>query len=253
VFAFFKSRTFFLLIGFLLIAAFIWYAGPYFAFGVYRPLESEFSRLIVISLIVVCWVVSALRKRLRASQASERLVGAVVAATRREQQEQPSAEAAKLRERFEEATAALTRKPGHSLYDLPWYVFIGAPGSGKTTALVNSGLKFPSDQRGSKAAVRGVGGTRNCDWWFTDEAVFLDTAGRYTTQDSDAASDSEVEGVSRAAGQVSSAPAGQRHHPDDQHAGPVDAGRRGAGSARRRGPPSAAGVHPRAADPAAGV
>jgi type VI secretion system protein ImpL len=70
-------------------------------------------------------------------------------------------------------------------------VFIGAPGSGKTTALVNSGLKFPADQRGSKAAVRGVGGTRNCDWWFTDEAVFLDTAGRYTTQDSDASSDSE--------------------------------------------------------------
>ena len=38
--------------------------------------------------------------------------------------------------------------------------------------------------------MRGVGGTRNCDWWFTDEAVFLDTAGRYTTQDSDAESDS---------------------------------------------------------------
>jgi type VI secretion system protein ImpL len=190
VFAFFRSRAFFLLIGFLLMAAFIWYAGPYFAFGPYRPLESEFARLVVIAAIVVCWVVSVLLKRLRASQASSLLVGAVVAATRREQQE-PSAEAAKLRERFEEATAALTRKPGHSLYDLPWYVFIGAPGSGKTTALVNSGLKFPSDQRGSKAAVRGVGGTRNCDWWFTDEAVFLDTAGRYTTQDSDAASDSE--------------------------------------------------------------
>jgi len=160
VFAFFRSRAFFLLIGFLLIALFIWYAGPYFAFGEYRPLETEFARLVLISLIVVCWVVSRLLKRLRASQASERLVGAVVAATRREQ-EQPSAEAAKLRERFEEATASLTRKPGHSLYDLPWYVFIGAPGSGKTTALVNSGLKFPSDQRGSKAAVRGVGGTRN--------------------------------------------------------------------------------------------
>ena len=39
--------------------------------------------------------------------------------------------------------------------------------------------------------MRGVGGTRNCDWWFTDEAVFLDTAGRYTTQDSDPNSDSE--------------------------------------------------------------
>jgi type VI secretion system protein ImpL len=35
-----------------------------------------------------------------------------------------------------------------------------------------------------------VGGTRNCDWWFTDEAVLLDTAGRYTTQDSDRKADS---------------------------------------------------------------
>src|SRR5205085_2105799 len=67
---------------------------------------------------------------------------------------------------------------------------IGAPGSGKTTALVNSGLNFPLEQRSGPGAVRGVGGTRNCDWWFTDEAIFLDTAGRYTTQDSDAASDS---------------------------------------------------------------
>ena len=28
-----------------------------------------------------------------------------------------------------------------------------------------------------------------CDWWFTDDAVLIDTAGRYTTQDSDAAVD----------------------------------------------------------------
>lgn len=35
-----------------------------------------------------------------------------------------------------------------------------------------------------KDAVRGVGGTRNCDWWFAEDAVLLDTAGRYTTQDS---------------------------------------------------------------------
>src|SRR5262245_64185386 len=31
----------------------------------------------------------------------------------------------------------------------------------------------------------GVGGTRNCDWWFTNEAILLDTAGRYTTEDDD--------------------------------------------------------------------
>ena len=38
-------------------------------------------------------------------------------------------------------------------------------------------------------SVKGVGGTRNCDWWFTDQAVLIDTAGRYTTQDSHAAAD----------------------------------------------------------------
>jgi type VI secretion system protein ImpL len=37
--------------------------------------------------------------------------------------------------------------------------------------------------------VRGIAGTRNCDWWFTDEAVMIDTAGRYVTQDSHAETD----------------------------------------------------------------
>ena len=192
MFSFFKRRIFRLLIGFLLIAIVIWVLAPYLSFAGYA-LETAFARLLAIGLVVGCWLVWALIKRLRASQASTRLVSAVLRQSPREQEAQPSAEAAKLRERFEEAVGALAKrgKVGRSLYDLPWYVFIGAPGSGKTTALVNSGLKFPLDQRGGRASVRGVGGTRNCDWWFADEAVFLDTAGRYTTQDSDATSDSE--------------------------------------------------------------
>lgn len=73
-----------------------------------------------------------------------------------------------------------------SLYDLPWYVLIGPPGAGKTTALIHSGLEFPGTDPGS---VAGFGGTKNCDFWFTREAVMIDTAGRYTTQDSDAEAD----------------------------------------------------------------
>src|SRR5678816_334852 len=188
MFAFLK-RTAVVLIGLLLIVGFIWFAGPYFAFADFRPLESETARLLAIALVVACWLFFRLMKRLRAYRASDRLLTAVVAQPQPEKA-RPPAEVAKLRERFEEAIAGLKqqRRGGHSLYDLPWYVIIGAPGSGKTTALLNSGLKFPSDQRLGKVA--GVGGTRNCDWWFTDEAIFLDTAGRYTTQDSDAASDS---------------------------------------------------------------
>ncbi len=74
------------------------------------------------------------------------------------------------------------KKRGRSaLYALPWYAIIGPPGAGKTTALRHSGLVFPF----ADSAVRGVGGTRNCDWWFTNEAILLDTAGRYATEASD--------------------------------------------------------------------
>ncbi len=193
--AFLKNRTVLAIIGLTLLALFIWFAGPYFGFVIdeseFRPLASEMARLITIALIVLAWIASIVWKRMRANRASDQLMTAVVAQSRADSS-RPSAEAQALRERFEEAVATLKqkRRSGHTLYELPWYVFIGAPGSGKTTALKNSGLKFPVEQRTGKDALRGVGGTRNCDWWFTDEAVFLDTAGRYTTQDSDADADS---------------------------------------------------------------
>ncbi|WP_211462535.1 type VI secretion system membrane subunit TssM [Collimonas silvisoli] len=73
------------------------------------------------------------------------------------------------------------------LYDLPWYMVIGKPGTGKTSALVNSGLKFPLGAQMSAASeqliLAGQGGTANCDWWFTNEAVVIDTAGRYTNHE----------------------------------------------------------------------
>jgi len=98
--------------------------------------------------------------------------------------------------RFKQAAADLedARFPNpdgrpRAVEELPWYVLIGAPGSGKTTALLNSGLRFPLYTKDNGASVPGVGGTRNCDWWFADEAVLLDTAGRYTTQESDRKAD----------------------------------------------------------------
>jgi type VI secretion system protein ImpL len=186
----FTIRMLLTIVGVILLALFIWFAGPLFAFGPYRPLESALVRLILIALIVAGMIAAKLVKRLRANKASDNLIAAVVKQSASDSRQ--SAEAQQLRERFEEAVATLKqkRRSGQSLYDLPWYVIIGPPGSGKTTALVNSGLKFPIEQRSGKAALRGVGGTRNCDWWFTDQAVLLDTAGRYTTQDSDASADS---------------------------------------------------------------
>ncbi len=72
-----------------------------------------------------------------------------------------------------------------ALYALPWYVIVGPPGSGKTTALRNSGIPFPYMSAQTGGGIRGVGGTRNCEWWLSNEGVLLDTAGRYMTEDDD--------------------------------------------------------------------
>jgi type VI secretion system protein ImpL len=97
-------------------------------------------------------------------------------------------EVAAMGDKLTEALGLLKRARGTRgyLYEQPWYIIIGPPGAGKTTALLNAGLSFPLAAEMGQGAVAGVGGTRMCEWWFTEDAVLIDTAGRYTTQDSDA-------------------------------------------------------------------
>lgn len=79
-----------------------------------------------------------------------------------------------MRKRFEDGIAKF-RSRGKDLYTVPWYVFIGESGSGKTEAIRHCGIKFPP---GLQDELQGTGGTINMDWWFTDHGVILDTAGR---------------------------------------------------------------------------
>ena len=186
----FKKRWLWLALALLFVSLVIWFGGPYLAFGEFKPLESALARVIAIVLVIVLWGFKTAVREIQAGLAAQRLARQVA------RQEDPasaraSADAAQLQKRFDDAIGALqkSRKGRTSLYDLPWYIIIGPPGAGKTTAIVNCGLNFPLAQKFGKEALRGVGGTRNCDWWFTDQAILLDTAGRYTTQDSDQSSD----------------------------------------------------------------
>ncbi|GAA4333571.1 type VI secretion system membrane subunit TssM [Pigmentiphaga soli] len=195
------------LIGFLLLALLIWWVGPLVAVGRYHPLDTETARLIAIGVVLLLILLRMAWRAWRASRANQALFDGLRGQARKEAAVPlgPSASEAEvqaLSQRFEQAVAVLRqarmsaagRKSNwrdwvslsgrQYLYQLPWYMFIGAPGSGKTTALIHSGLKFPLAEKFGTHAIKGVGGTRNCDWWFTDEAVLIDTAGRYTTQES---------------------------------------------------------------------
>jgi type VI secretion system protein ImpL len=133
---------------------------------------------------VLAFVLREVLTRLKARASNAKLLDGLLGKGTPEPAE--SAEVATLRQRFGEAVAILRhsrsatgRRPGPAgrarlgryLYQLPWYVFIGAPGSGKTTALINSGLRFPSPRssaptrsRASAAPATATGGlpTKPC-------------------------------------------------------------------------------------------
>ena len=183
------------LLGALLLSALIWLFGPLIGIGSLHPLDSETVRILVIAAIFVLWLVFNLVQVIRAHRRDQELAKGVAESAPDADAAASAEEIATLSERLKDAFAALRKariggKSRGYLYQLPWYMFIGPPGAGKTTALTHCGLNFPLADTHGPLAVRGVGGTRNCDWWFTDQAVLIDTAGRYTTQDSNRAVDS---------------------------------------------------------------
>lgn len=171
-------RNVFIALGLIGIVVAIWFGFPMTGLALLAGLWLRLG--LIVALLGVLALVYGLRWR-RHRRAAAAL----------EQSLLPPAQGdgAVLAERMAEAMAKLKRAGGKtSLYDLPWYVIIGPPGAGKTTALRNAGIEFPGQEGGLDPAA-GFGGTRNCDWWFAEDAVLLDTAGRYTLQDSDAEAD----------------------------------------------------------------
>ena len=138
-------------------------AAPLLGIGAAHPFDTEFVRIAGDRGLFVFWLVYNLLRELRASRREKELAaGSPRAAS-------GGGEGARARQRrggrrasptaCKEAMATLKKsKLGGSkkrLAMLPWYMFIGPPGAGKTTALVNSGLKFPlADKEGPTRAAR---------------------------------------------------------------------------------------------------
>ncbi len=92
-----------------------------------------------------------------------------------------------LRERLKHAIAMLRtdRSAGGggkaALSDLPWYLVVGMSAAGKTSLLTHSGLSASI-----ATANDSESGTQHCDWYFSPDAVMIDTAGRYLRDDQSA-------------------------------------------------------------------
>jgi type VI secretion system protein ImpL len=190
IFRFLFSRRLWTFIGVVLLCALIWLFGPLVSVGDIVPLADDLVRMIVIAVILVLWLFSLLLAQLRAAKKNQLFVSELAAPEKPKVSLPGEANVAEINTKFASVLTEMKRsKLGGKkfLRDMPWYVIIGPPGSGKTTALRQSGLHFPIDLSDD---LKGVGGTRNCDWFFTEDAVLVDTAGRYVQQQSDPEIDS---------------------------------------------------------------
>ncbi|MFD1559804.1 type VI secretion system membrane subunit TssM [Paraburkholderia silviterrae] len=189
-FRFLTSPLLWVSIAVLLLAAWIWFDGPLIAFGESLPLQSRRARALVIAVLLVIWLwwlVRRLRPRAGAAGPIARW-----RERRRQRREQAAADAGPNVERLVELRArlidALTRLrecvpstsrvaawadrlTGRSKYRLPWIVVAGSAGSGKTSLLAGSGLRL----HGPLPDGAPVPPTTQCDWWYADEAVLVDT------------------------------------------------------------------------------
>src|SRR5262249_32910285 len=181
------SRWFVTFAGTALLALVVWFLGP-----LLPALETRGVRVLIVGALVAAWAGINLLLTIRRIRREAALSKAVTEPAPDPTAQASAEELAALQERMTTALALLKRARGTAgyIYEQPWDGIIRPPGAGKSTALLNAGLRFPLAAEMGHGPVGGVGGTRLCDWWFTENAVLIDTAGRYTTQDSNTAIDS---------------------------------------------------------------
>lgn len=166
----------------------IWFVGPHLAFDDYRPWAESVPRLLTLCALALGWGLFLVFSGWRQAQGTRVMA---------HDHQQPDSKAPAteydhkgLRLRFKLACRTLSQaRLYHGRSErwrkaLPWYVLLGPEGSGKTSLLEYSGLNLPFNPRQNKATAPPAP-TLDCDWYFAEHGVLLDTCGSYLTQAED--------------------------------------------------------------------
>ncbi len=158
-------------VGFVVFAGVLWAGWPWWV--------CFFIIAGMMGILLGAWLIKKLLVRKKEQQFVSQIIEQdnAVLASRDKKSREVSKE---MQEKWKQAIDALRKshlkKQGNPLYVLPWYMIIGKSGTGKTTAIQSADL---SSSFAEVASVSGISGTRNCDWWFFEQAILIDTAGRY--------------------------------------------------------------------------
>jgi type VI secretion system protein ImpL len=177
-----KSFWFLVIVLWLASLVICWFVAPRLQWSRDHVLET----MAIVSACYLLVIVLRQYKRIRTEHNLENLVQIEVDRSLKSNGEFRDQQV--LRDRLKHAIAMLRadRSAGgggsSALYDLPWYLVIGMSAAGKTSLLTRSGLSasIASSQNDNDS------GTQHCDWYFSPDAVLIDTAGRYLRDDQSA-------------------------------------------------------------------
>ncbi|HEY4311286.1 MAG TPA: type VI secretion system membrane subunit TssM [Pirellulales bacterium] len=175
-----------------LLCLLIWYASPLLALGRASPFEPVSARLTAIAVVLTVFIIYWLGRLWSRMRNEEQFLRKMLDFGGKKE---ASPAASQLRKVEAVVAGALARLKSmrtgarglgklfqgkRYLYELPWYITLGSNASGKTSALLNAGLSFPLAEQMHSSAGALMGGSTAVDWWLTNDAVLIDTAGYYT-------------------------------------------------------------------------
>lgn len=179
-FAIFTKAWFWWLIGLIAAVLLVWFIFPLVKFGDYAPLASAAVRLSVILLLVITWSIIniVLLKKQKKEENTEDKEADPLAVQQ---------SLGLLKQNFKKALNMATqgnnwwnRLVKRSHYNAPWYLLMGASQSGRSSLLKNSQLPYPIANESHQQFEQSK--EDYCQWWFSRDAVLIDTQGDFVTQ-----------------------------------------------------------------------
>lgn len=201
------SRELWLFLAMLLVLALIWAYGPALDINGWRPLETRLWRYVLSGAIVLYWLVRLLRRWRWSQTAGAQVLERVRQPGRYKREPGAPREVAPdpLRAGFDDALRKLAAMPSeaHSAwgrlldrisqqyrYRLPWFLVVGGPDAGKTSALLRAGIDLPDPDADPAGLFSDHAGDGDYAWLFSNQAVLIDAPGQ--AFDADGRADGEA-------------------------------------------------------------
>jgi len=167
----------------------VWVIGPYFFIGNGNPLASMVARFTVIGVILFLALIYGAWKLLFALKNNPKLLDTLFISKEVKDDNHVAEVNAVIRDavnyiKKNHKNVSLLQRfflPKKSLNDLPWYMILGTEGAGKTSVILSSGQSFPRPEQLNRVCKESLP-TKNCECWFANEALFIDTAGKYVDE-----------------------------------------------------------------------